>query len=490
MFKNTVFIISFAIIATIVLIGVITPTGLDQVTLLLHEAIINSFGWAYLISAFLFLTLSLVLAFSRYGSIKLGKDDEKPEYSFFGWISMLFTAGMGIGLIFWGVAEPLSHFSASPPAAGTETGGIAAFSMRYSFFHWGLHPWAIYIVISLGVAYFTYRRGMPMLISSCFYPMLGERIYSYPGHIINILAIFATVFGVATSLGLGALQINSGLNYLFGIPDNITTTLLIIAVVTVLFIISSSTGLSRGIQILGKTNLVLATFLLIFIIIVGPTSYIFQVFANTIGEYLNHILEMSLQSYPYTADTWTNDWTIFYWAWWISWAPFVGTFIAQISRGRTIKEFILGCLLIPTTITFLWFAAFGGTGLYFEIQEGQNLAAAAAASPEVALFQMFELLPLGAILSGLTVVLLMIFFITSADSATYVLGSFSSGGSLYPTLNKRITWGLAEASVASILLFSGGLLALQRAAIAAALPFTAIMLLMCYNIYRALREEK
>lgn len=488
--KNIVFKASIAVILVLVSIGIYSPKLLDNISSTLHTRIISHFGWVYHLAAFFFLIFCLLLAFGRYGNVKLGKDNEKPEYSYFGWFSMLFAAGMGIGLIFWGVAEPLSHYLNPPGHIPEGSGNAAAFAMRYSFFHWGLQPWAIYIIMSLSLAYFTYRRNMPPMISSCFYPLLGEKIYKTPGHIINILAVFATVFGVATSLGLGALQIGSGLNLLYGIPNSIQATIIIIAIVTVFFLISSITGVDKGIQILSKSNMFLAFILMVFMLIIGPTAFIFNTFISTLGEYLNNLLEMSLQTFPFQGYDWTKSWTMFYWAWWISWSPFVGLFVARISRGRTIKEFILGTLLAPSLLTFLWFSVFGGTALYLELQQGINLAQSAVNDVSTVLFVMFSHFPLSNILSLVAVILLVVFFVTSADSATFVLGMMTSDGNLNPPTSKKIVWGLTQSLLAAVLLISGGLVALQQMAIAAALPFTFIMLLMSYNLVRALDDEK
>ena len=487
--KHTVFIVSFIIVLCLVIPGIINPELVDNISSLIHNYIITNFGWGYLIAAFLFFIFSLALAFSKYGKIKLGKDYEKPEYSYFGWFSMLFAAGMGIGLIFWGTAEPLSHYLNPPEQIAGSSGQAASFAMRYSFFHWGLHPWAIYIVMSLSIAYFSFRRGMPPLISSCFYPLLGDKIYGVPGYLIDILAVFATIFGIATSLGLGALQITSGLSEVFNIPDTIQTTLIMIAIVTVLFLFSSVTGVDKGIQLLSKSNMILALLLMLFMFIVGPTSYILNIFTSTIGEYGNRFLEMSLQTNPFQGYDWTKSWTLFYWAWWIAWSPFVGLFVARISRGRTIREFVLGALLVPALVTFFWFSVFGGSAFYLELHEGINLSQIASEDVSKPLFALFNYYPLPGVLSTVAIILLMVFFVTSADSATFVLGMMTSQGDLAPPLSKKIIWGVTLSCVAAVLLIAGGLNALQRMAITAALPFTIIMLMLCYTLLLGLREE-
>jgi len=487
--KQTVFIISLIVLLAVILGGAVFPDFMRYVVPIVHEYVLGSFGWLYLLAAFFFLVFSIILAFSRFGSIKLGGDNEKPQYSYFGWLSMLFAAGMGIGLIFWGVAEPLSHYLHPVEHIPAISGEAAGFAMRYSFLHWGLQPWGIYIVMSLSLAYFTFRRGMPPLISSCFYPLLGEKIYGGWGYLIDILAVVSTIFGVATSLGLGAKQIHGGLNFLYGIPDTIQITIIIIVIATVLFMLSSIIGLDKGIQFLSKSNMAVAGVLLLLVLILGPTSHILAVFSSTMGDYLNNILHMSLQANPFEGYEWTKSWTLFYWAWWISWSPFVGVFISRISRGRTIKEFIGGALIVPTLLTFFWFSVFGGTALHMQIHEGIEIASLAYQEPELALFAMLDYLPLGELLSLLSVILLAVFFVTSADSATFVLGMMTSRGSLTPPLSKKLTWGVIQSAVAIVLLFTGGLTALQEMNISAALPFSVVMILLCYNLYAALREE-
>ncbi len=463
---------------------------MDEQSSNLHGFIIDYFGWLYHLSAFIFLVFCLFLAFSRYGQIKLGKDDEKPQYDSFSWFSMLFATGMGIGLVFWGTAEPLVHFTSPPSHITPNSGEAAAFAMKYSFFHWGLQPWAIYAVMSLSLAYFAYRRDMPPLISSAFYPLLGEKIYGAPGHLINILGVFATVFGVATSLGLGALQISSGLQKLYSIPEGITTILIIIVIATVLYITSSVLGLDKGILNLSRLNIFLAFILMAAVFMIGPTLEIVNIFFSTVGDYSNSLLEMSLQTFPFQGYDWVQSWTLFYWAWWIAWSPFVGLFVARISRGRTIRQFILGVLIAPTLFNFVWFTIFGGTALNMELTQSLGLSAVAVQDYSMAIFAMLEHLPLGSFLSLLTVILVIVFFVTSADSATFVLGIMTSQGNMNPSQVIKVSWGLMQSSTAAILIFSGGLLALQKMSITAALPLTFIMLIMCYSLLSALASEQ
>lgn len=485
----TVFYISVAIIVAFVLWGALAPANLGSAAGAAFGFTVDKFGWFYLVGAFAFLLFSLYLAFSKYGKIKLGRDEDEPEYATVTWFAMLFSAGMGIGLVFWGVSEPLSHYL-TPPSGQGGTREAAQLALRYSFFHWGLQPWGIYTVIALALAYFQFRKGQRGLISSTFYPLLGDRVNGPIGKLIDVLAVIATVFGVATSLGLGVLQINGGLTHLTGISGSITTQVIIIVIVTVLYLVSATTGLDRGIKILSNTNLVLAAGLLLFVLFLGPTTFIFNTYTATIGSYLQNLVQMSLRMTPFTESTWVADWTLFYWAWWIAWAPFVGMFIARISKGRTIREFVLGVLLVPTLFSCLWFSVFGGTGLYQVMFEGSNLAQLAKEDVTMPLFLMLENLPLGTILAAIATLLIVIFFITSADSATFVLGMLSSNGDMDPKNRVKITWGVLQSASAIVLLMSGGLQGLQTASIVTALPFTIILVLMCFSISKALKMEE
>ena len=484
-----VFVVSLILVLAFAIPGIFYPDLLFAFATFLHEQILEMFGWGYLVAAFIFLIFNIWLALSKYGTFKLGKQHEKPQFSYFGWFSMLFAAGMGIGLIFWGVAEPMSHFLNPPEYIETRSGEAARFAMKYSFFHWGIQPWAIYITMSLCIAYFSFRRGMPPLISSCFYPLIGDRIYGLPGYLIDILGVFATIFGIVTSLGLGAMQITTGLGEVFGFEAGLGETFAVIAVVTVLFMISTMTGIDKGIQILSKTNIILALTLLGFMLIVGPTVYILNIFTQTIAAFSSDFVNMSLSTNPFRGYEWTQSWTLFYWAWWIAWAPFVGLFVASISRGRTIREFVGGALIVPVLLTFVWFSTFGGAAFDVELNRQADIAETIAADVSIGLFLLFEYYPLTPLLSGVAILLLSIFFITSADSATFVLSMMTSGGKLHPPAYKKIIWGLVISGTAAVLLYAGGLEALQKMAITAALPFTVIMLLMCRSLYKGLKYE-
>ncbi|MFD2670903.1 glycine betaine uptake BCCT transporter [Marinicrinis sediminis] len=483
-----VFYIAVAVIVLFVLWGAVSPGGLAASSDVALAFMIEKFGWMYLIAAFAFLVFALFLAFSEFGKIRLGSDDDEPEYSNLTWFAMLFSAGMGIGLVFYGVAEPMYHYLI-PPVGEGETPEAAKTALRYSFFHWGLHPWAIYSVIGLSLAYFQFRKGQRGLISSTFYPLLGERINGPIGKGIDILAVIATAFGVATSLGLGVLQINGGLSYVFDIPNETYTRILIIVIVTVLYMMSAATGLNRGIKILSNTNLVLALGLLLCALILGPTAFIFDTLTVTVGGYIQNIVQMSLRLTPFTQNDWIATWTLFYWAWWIAWAPFVGMFIARVSKGRTVKEFVLGVLIVPSIFSFLWFTVFGGTALHFEMFQGKEIAEAVSADMTSALFITLGQFPWGILLSLIATFLIITFFITSADSATFVLGMLSSKGKLNPTTKVKLTWGVLQSSIAIVLLLSGGLKALQTASIITALPFAIVLAFMCVSLLKSLRQE-
>lgn len=488
--KNIVFLISVLIAALFVLWGIIDPSGLASGSQAALDLTTEKFGWFYLIATFSFLIFSLYLAFSKYGQIRLGDERDRPQYSNSTWFAMLFSAGMGIGLVFYGVAEPVSHYMAPPQEAPPQTPLAARLAMRYTFFHYGLHAWAIYTVMALAIAYFSFRKKKSSLISSTFYPLLGEKRVNGPlGKLIDILAITATVFGVATTLGLGTLQINGGLSSLADIPVSFSIQLVIILIVTVLYLISATTGLDKGIKILSNANLMIAVAMMLFVLFAGPTAFIFDVFTTTIGSYLQNLIQMSLTLTPFSAGTWIKEWTLFYWAWWISWAPFVGMFIARVSRGRTIKEFVLGVLLVPSLFGFLWFATMGGTALNLELFHNASIGEEVQKDITNALFVTLKMLPWGTILSAIATLLIITFFVTSADSATFVLGMLSSGGAQNPGTPVKIIWGVLQSSIAAILLFTGGLDGIQTAAILAAAPFAIIMAFMCYSLYRSLSDD-
>lgn len=485
-----VFYVSLVVAVAFVLWGVFFTENLSAVTSVVLDYVLNNFAWLYLISTTLFLFFVAYLAFSRFGKIRLGKDDERPEFSRISWFAMLFAAGMGIGLVFWGVAEPISHFE-TPPYAMAAAGSpeAAELGMRYSFFHWGLHPWAVYGVVAIAIAYFNFRKGQGGVISSVFYPLLGERVNGPIGKAIDIFAILATLFGVAVSLGLGALQINGGLNFLFDIPSGAMAQIAIIVVITALFLGSAATGVDKGIRILSNLNMVLAASLLFFVFILGPTVFLMDTFTQMVGDYAGALVSMSFERNVFEDSSWADNWTIFYWATWIAWAPFVGAFIARISRGRTIREFVIAVLFVPSIVSFFWFSTMGGTGIELNRTGDGVIASAVADNVNTALFVMLEQLPISFITSVIAMCLIAIFFITSADSASFVLGSMSSGGSLNPTTPVKFVWGIMIASFAAVLLLAGGLTALQNVATIAAVPFAVIMLFMCVSLFKALSND-
>lgn len=488
--SNVVFYVSLAMVFAIVGCAIALKEQFAVFANDLLGFISTNFSWAYLLSMFVFVVFALILAFSKFGNIKLGADDSKPEFSNTSWFGMLFGAGMGIGLVFWGVAEPISHFIST--STGLEPGSAEAanFAMKASFKHWGFHPWANYAIIGLALAYFQFRKGKPALISSIFTPLIGEKGVNGPiGKMIDIFAVFATVAGVATSLGMGTLQINSGFEQVFGMPNNYFTQVAIIVIITVIFIWTAVSGIDKGIKALGDINLVLAGGLLLLTFIVGPKLQIVQNFTNGLGLYLNDFIHDSLHVEAFGDNTWVNGWTVFYWAWWIAWAPFVGSFIARISKGRTIREFIVGVIAAPAVASIVWFSVFGTLGLALKDKVAMTVLEGVAAAPEVGLFVTLQSYPLGSILSLVTIVLLCTFFVTSANSATFVLGMFTSHGDLNPSNGKKIIWGLVQSVLATALLLSGGLKPLQTISVAAAFPFIVIMLAACVSLWKALQSE-
>ncbi|GAA0607195.1 BCCT family glycine betaine transporter BetL [Virgibacillus siamensis] len=484
---SKVFFITLFLVVIAVALGVAFPEKFETITGNIKSFVATSFGWYYMLLLSALVILAIFFAVSPYGRIRLGKDHERPDFSTASWVAMLFSAGMGIGLVFYGAAEPLFHYMSNAPLA--EEGSNKAFKqgLSYAYFHWGLHVWAMYGVTALSLAFFQFRKDEPGLISSTLKPLFGDKMNGPLGVLIDVLAVFATVFGVATSLGFGAVQINGGLSHLFGFDVGFTSQFIIISIVTILFLISAWSGLSKGIKYLSNANMVLAVILLIVVLVVGPTLLILNMFTETFGLYFQHIIQMSFRTAPLEGDNrgWLDSWTIFYWAWWISWAPFVGMFIARISRGRTIRQFITGVLILPTLIVSIWFAAFGTTAGNVQ-NSGVDLTQYAT---ELVLFNMFDQLPLSIVLSIVAILLIGSFFITSADSATFVLGMQSTNGSLEPPNTVKVVWGIAQSAVALILLYVGGLAAIQNTIIIAALPFSFVMILMVIALFRALNKE-
>ena len=451
----------------------------------------ETFGWFYMLAVALFLMFIIVLAFSSYGSIKLGPDHAEAEYGFLEWFAMLFSAGYGIALLFYGVAEPVMHFS-SPPMSDPQTIAAAKEAMQIAYFHWGFHIWAIYGVVGLSLAYFAFRHGLPLSIRSTLYPIIGDRIHGPIGHTVDVFAILGTMFGIATSLGLSVSQINAGLNYLLPdiIPVNTTIQVVAIALVTSAALVSVLAGMDKGVKRLSILNMVLATALMVFVFVVGPTIFILNAFMENTGSYLGNIVERTFSLQAYENSDWIGSWTLFIFAWTIAWAPFVGLFIAKISRGRTIREFVLGVMLVPTFFTFFWFSVFGDTALHMIMVDGYNsLISEVQNNQAIALFKLLERLPFTEFVSSLTILLIITFFVTSSDSGSLVIDSLAAGGRSDTPWWQRSFWVVTEGAVAAVLLIAGGLTALQTAAIVSALPFAIIILISMFGMWRALRIE-
>lgn len=484
-----VFLISAALIIGFVVVGIVYTEAFESFVTKVNTAINMHMGWFLVVCVTLFLIFVVWLALSRWGGVRLSSDNSKPQYSFFVWLSMLFSAGMGIGLLFYGVAEPILHYS--QPAVGEGNNIEAAKNaMDMAFLHWGFHAWATYIVMGLGIAYFTYRKGYPLSIRYIFYPLLKNRVYGWPGHMIDILAVFGTLFGVATSLGLGAMQVNSGLSHLTDIPYNTMVQIVLIALITMIAMISVVSGVNRGIKWLSVSNIVLGGFLLFFVVAFGPTVFIFKAFIQNTGHYLQNFIELSLWNSAFIDSDWQSKWTIFYWSWWIAWSPYVGMFIARVSRGRTIREFVAGVLLIPSILSFAWMTAFGSTGILMDLGGDSSIVDAANANISTALFEFLGIFPLAAILSGLGIIVIVSFFVTSSDSGSLVIDMITAGGHPDPPRIQRIFWSILEGTTAATLLIGGGLIALQTAALCMALPFSIVMLFICYSLYKGLKSEE
>ncbi|MCW8828552.1 MAG: BCCT family transporter [Gammaproteobacteria bacterium] len=486
-----VFYTSLLILAGFVALGLGLPEAFTRGAEEALEFTTRHFGWLYLFITTGFLVFCISVAMSDYGHIRLGADGEAPEFSYTSWLGMIFSAGMGVGLVFWGVAEPMTHY-VTPPlgAAEPSTPESAGLAMRYSLFHWGFHQWANFGVVGLAIAYVRFRQQRAGLISEAFRSTLGDRVDGGVGHAINVLAVVSTVFGVATTLGLGMIQVNSGMASVFGVSFGTESQLAILAGVGIVFLLCSLAPLESGIRYVSDANMLLAGGLLLFVFFAGPTDFITAAMTNAIGDYFSNLIGMSLVMTPYTGEDWVERWTIFYWAWGLSWAPFVGSFIARISRGRTIREFVLGVIGMPVLLSAFWFATFGGSALYFELFEGAGLGEIVTNEMSAGLFAMLGLLPGAEVLAVLMLVLIVLFVITSANSATFVLGMFTGKGVLVPRRWLRLIWGVAQVLVAGVLLLSGGLGALQTISIVAAFPFMILMVFMAGALLKSLRIEQ
>mgnify|MGYP000991590147 FL=1 len=487
--NRPVFIASALLIVGFIVFGSLFGELAGEVFSQLQSFITHRFRWLFIILMNVAVVFSLYIALSRYGDIRLGHQTEHPEYSLLSWFGMLFSAGIGIGLLYWGTAEPLYHFM-SPPMGQAETVEAAKQAMSISFLHWGIHAWALYCVVALSLAYFHYRRGLPLSIRSVLYPLIGQKIYGKWGHVVDTLAVFGTMFGVVTSLGLGAMQINAGFSNVFGIPNNVPVQLCLIAIITAMATLSVMMGLDKGIKRLSDINIVLTVLLLGFMLFFGPTQFIIDSFIENIGNYVSQLIPLGFWSEAYSNTDWQANWTIFYWAWWVSWSPFVGIFVARISRGRTIREFIFGVLFIPMLLLFFWFTTFGGSAVHMELMGNYGLIEAVKADYGSAIFKLIEYYPLTKPLTLVIVVMIMLWFVTSSDSASFVIDMLTAGGDTNPPKIQRLFWALSQGVIAAVLLVAGGLSALQAVAIIAGFPFAIVVFVMMYCLWRGLTRDR
>ncbi|WP_085991427.1 BCCT family transporter [Oceanobacillus senegalensis] len=487
-YQNFVFYVSSIIVGLLVIIGAIFPKEFGSVAQGLFNFTTINFGWLYLIAVFVITAFLIILSASKFGKVRLGPQESRPDFPFFTWIGMLFSAGFGISIVFWGVAEPMSHFFTTPyPEIDSLTPEAAREAMSYSFFHWGISQWSVFAIVGLVIAYLQFRKDDKGLISVAIEPIIGKN--KIAANTIDSLAVIATVMGVATSLGLGIMQMNGGLTAIANVPNSMWVQIAIAATMLVAYLTSSSTGLNKGIKWLSNINLGLCLALMLFVFLVGPTVFILDTFVLALGDYISNFLQYSMRLTPYSGGTWVTEWTVFYWAWAIAWSPFVGAFVARVSRGRTIREFVFGVLVVPPAIACLWIATFGGTALYSDLFNGTQIAQAVNEDVTVALFETLEVIPLTPITSILSFLLIFTFLVTSADSATYILGSMTSRGSLNPSLVVKLIWGILITAIAVVLLLAGGLGALQTASLTSALPFTVILLMMVLSIWKLLTMD-
>jgi len=489
---STVFIASAMICFGFILWGALDNSSLSSVLDRILSATVSNWGWMYEAAVLFFVVFCFVLALSKYGKIKFGKDDEVPEYSNFSWFSMLFGAGMGVGLIYWSVAETVSHFLSGPAYAGVSGSAQAAeWSMAISFLHWGISPWAIYVVVGIPMGLIIFRKGLPALVSSCFYPILGDRIYGPIGKFIDIVALCITFFGVSTTVGLGTMELGAGLSFNYGITMNNEVYIIILIIVAVSYLASACLPIDKGIKVGSDISMIACLGLLLFLFLLGPTKYILDNFVNASGLYVQNFIRMSTWTDPVEQTGWLNSWTIFYWAWWISWAPFVGMFIARISKGRTIKEFVFAGIVVPALFDMVFFDVFGSTALHLEMGETTKGIIETAITSDIAsgIFVLFNQFPLSEITTLVILFVVFTFFVVSTDSATIVLGMLSSGGNDTPRNSLKLLWGVALAFSAGTLIIMGGLKAVQTVAIVAVFPFIFIMFAMCYSTLKMVRQD-
>ena len=486
---SNVFIISSALLVALIVLAVAVPSWTEHAFVAAQSQIVDSASWFYVLVVASIAIALIYFAASSLSDVRLGPDDSRPDYSYPTWFSMLFSAGIGIGLLFFGVAEPVMHYL-MPPEGTPETIAAAEQALEITFFHWGLHAWGIYALVGLALAYFGYRHNLPFTLRSTLYPVLGDRIYGPIGDSVDIFAIMGTVLGVATSLGFGVAQINAGLHYLFDVPNSVSIQAGIIVAVTILATASVLSGLNRGIRILSQVNMSLAVLLLILVFTTGETVHLMQTLMQNIGIYLSGVVGKTFDLYAYAPNDWIGGWTLFYWGWWISWSPFVGMFIAKISRGRTIREFILGVILIPVGFTFTWMTVFGNSAINLIREHGQALSGAVLENNAIALFKFLEYYPMNEIVSLIAIAMIVIFFVTSADSGALVVNMLAAKGNENNPVWQRIYWSFSIGLIAMILLFAGGLQSLQTATIISAFPFSFVLLLIVLSLMKSLNTEK
>lgn len=485
-----VFWFSASIVLLAAIVATIIPTEFRTASESIYGWISNYFSWFFMIAVFGFGVFLIFLALSPYGRIKLGGDQSKPEFSFRSWIGMLFSAGLGVGLVFFGVAEPMSHYMISPFMGGPiEDEGAARMAMGYSFFHWGISQWSIFGVAGLAIGYSQYRKQKNGLVSTSLEPLFGTDYNQKARKSIDILAVIATVTGMATSVGLGIMQMDGGLNIAFGIPSGPLTQIILTALMTGLFILSTTTGLKRGIKWLSNLNMILAAVITIFVMAVGPFTFIMESIIVGLGDYLSNYVSYSLRMQPYSGEDWVQEWTVFYWAWVIAWSPFIGSFVARVSKGRTIREYVLGILIVPPILSFLWIGALGGTAIYSDLFNGTNIGGIVLENDTAALFALFDQLPMTTIFSALAILLIFTFLVTSADSATFIVAGMTSGNTENPQMRLKIIWGVLLGLLTVTLIIAGGLTSLQAASLLAGLPFGIVLILMIVSVSKALRRE-
>jgi len=483
-----VFGVSALFILLFVVLSLIQLEEMQKTFQVVEGEIAEKAGWFLVFSINVVLLFVIAVLLSRFGHITIGGPKATPDFSYWGWYSMLFSAGMGIGLLFWSVAEPISHF-VSPPSGPERTIEAARLAQGLTLLHWGIHAWGIYALVGLALAFFAFNKGLPLSLRSVFYPLVGKRIYGSLGNVVDIIATISTLFGVATSLGLGAQQISAGLSYLFPISDDPLNQVLLIGMITAMATISVVLGLDRGIQRLSQVNLGLAFILLLFVFSLGPTLHLLNALVQNVGLYAKHIVTHGMWTEAYAQTQWQHDWTIFYWGWWIAWSPFVGTFIARISRGRTVKEFLVSVLFIPTVVTIIWITVFGNSALWIETVQSGIIADAVQDNVAVSLFVLLEQFPWSILTSVLGVLVVTIFFVTSSDSASFVIDMITAGGHTNPPVKQRVFWAITEGVVAAVLLLGGGLMAFRTASVSTGLPFAVVLLIACVSLWRGLQKE-